>query len=131
MGRIVGTVLAACALSLASGCANLYTRFPTTNAKIEQVYQSSRQAAGLSIIVAFPQMMSDVPGQGYMWENIFTVPLGCLCLCDAVCEAAIDTVCLPFDWPISAKRKRDQEAWQEERRREYEANRKKEEEEVN
>ena len=66
-----------------------------------------------------------------MWENIFTVPLGCLCLCDAVCEAAIDTVCLPFDWPISAKRKRDQEAWQEERRREYEANRKKEEEEVN
>ena len=131
MGRIVGTVIAACALSLASGCVNLYTRFPTTNAKIEQVYQSSRQAAGLSIIVAFPQMMSDVPGQGYMWENIFTVPLGCLCLCDAVCEAAIDTVCLPFDWPISAKRKRDQEAWQEERRREYEANRKKEEEEVN
>ena len=131
MGRIVGTVIAACAFSLAAGCVNLYTRFPTTNAKIEQVYQSSRQAAGLSIIVAFPQMMSDVPGQGYMLENVFTVPLGCLCLCDAVCEAAIDTVCLPFDWPISAKRKRDQEAWQEERRREYEANRKKEEEEVN
>lgn len=131
MGRIVGTVIAACALSLEAGCVNLYTRFPTTNAKIEQVYQSSRQAAGLSIIVAFPQMMSDAPGQGYMLENVFTVPLGCLCLCDAVCEAAIDTVCLPFDWPISAKRKRDQEAWQEERRREYEANRKKEEEEVN
>lgn len=131
MGRIVGTVIAVCALSLAAGCVNLYTRFPTTNAKIEQVYQSSRQAAGLSIIVAFPQMMSDAPGQGYMLENVFTVPLGCLCLCDAVCEAAIDTVCLPFDWPISAKRKRDQGAWQEERRREYEANRKKEEEEVN
>ncbi len=126
--RLLATLLTCAALC---GCVNCYTRFPTTNAKIEQVYQSSRQAAGLSIIVAFPQMMSDVPGQGYMWENIFTVPLGCLCLCDAVCEAAIDTACLPFDWPISVKRKRDQEAWQEERRREYEANRKKEEEEVN
>ena len=130
MGRLVGLALVAFTISFVSGCVNLYTRL-SADAEIEQVYQSSRQAAGLSIIVAFPQLMSDAPGQGYMLVNIFTIPLGCLCLCDAVCEAAIDTVCLPFDWPISAKRKRDQEAWQEERRREYEANRKKEEEEVN
>lgn len=90
------------------GCVNCYTRFPTTNERIERVYQCSREAAALSVIIAFPQMMSDNPGDGgFMWENIFTVPLGCLCLCDAACEAVIDTVCLPFDWPISAARRKD------------------------
>lgn len=89
------------------GCVNCYTRFPTTNERIERVYQCSREAAALSVIIAFPQMMSDNPGDGgFMWENIFTVPLGCLCLCDAACEAVIDTVCLPFDWPISAARRK-------------------------
>ena len=67
-------------------------------------------------------MMSDNPGDnGFQMMNILTIPLGCVVMCDAVCEAVVDTVCLPFDWPISAKRKRDLEAWQEERRREYEA----------
>lgn len=89
------------------GCVNCYTRFPTTNERIERVYQCSREAAALSVIIAFPQMMSDNPGDGgFMWENIFIVPLGCLCLCDAACEAVIDTVCLPFDWPISAARRK-------------------------
>ena len=129
MKKLLATVLMACTMT---GCVNLYTRWPTTDEKITMVYQCSREAAGLSVLVAFPQAMSDCPGDGgFMLENIFTIPLGCLCLCDAVCEVAIDTVCLPFDWPISAKRKRDQEAWQQERRREYEANRKKEEEGVN
>ena len=87
------------------GCVNLYTRCPTTDEKITMVYQCTREAAGLSVLIAFPQMMSDNPGDhGFMWENIFTVPLGCLCLCDAVCEACVDTVCVPFDWPISAAR---------------------------
>lgn len=101
--RIFGIgVLLAC-----EGCVNLYTRFPTTDERIERVYQCSREAAGLSILVAFPQMMSDCPGDnGYMWENIFTVPLGCLCLCDALVEATVDTVCLPYDWPVSASRSR-------------------------
>lgn len=95
------------AVLILGGCVNCYTRFPTTNERIERVYQCSREAAALSVIIAFPQMMSDNPGDGgFMWENIFTVPLGCLCLCDAACEAVIDTVCLPFDWPISAARRK-------------------------
>ena len=94
------------ALLACAGCVNVYTRFPTTSERIERVYQCSREAAGLSILVAFPQMMSDSPGAGYMWENIFTIPLGCLCLCDAAVEAVVDTVCLPYDWPVSASRSR-------------------------
>ena len=96
----VAAVMSAC------GCVNLYTRCPWTNERIDRVYQCSREAAGLSLLVAFPQMMSDCPGDnGYMWENIFTVPLGCLCLCDAAVEACVDTVCLPVDWPLAASRK--------------------------
>ena len=102
MKRIALLMVAAWAFC---GCVNLYTRCPTTDEKITMVYQCTREAAGLSVLIAFPQMMSDNPGDhGFMWENIFTVPLGCLCLCDAVCEACVDTVCVPFDWPISAAR---------------------------
>ena len=89
------------------GCVNMYERAPWTNPEIRSVYQCSRAAAGMSVIVAFPQMMSDNPGDGgFMWENIFTIPLGCVCMCDTACEAVIDTVCLPFDWPISAARRK-------------------------
>ena len=102
---VIGAIIASIGVSLMTGCVNLYTRCPGTDEKITQVYQCSREAAALSIIVAFPQMMSDAPHDAYRWENIFTVPLGCLCLCDAAVEACIDTVCLPVDWPLSASRK--------------------------
>lgn len=98
-------IFAVAVAMLMCGCVNIYTRWPTTSERIERVYQCSREAAGLSMLIAFPQMMSDVPGQGYMWENIFTIPVGCLCLCDAVVEACVDTVCLPVDWPLAASRK--------------------------
>ena len=95
----------ACALAC-SGCVNLYTRFPTTEEQIESVYQCSREAAGLSVLIAFPQIMSDVPkNQGLAVWNLLTIPLGCVCLCDAAAEACIDTVCLPVDWPLAASRK--------------------------
>ena len=97
-------LIVACALAC-GGCVNLYTRCPGTDEKITQVYQCSREAAALSVIVAFPQMMSDGPHDAYIWENTFTIPLGCLCLCDAAVEACIDTVCLPVDWPLAASRK--------------------------
>ena len=102
MKKLLATVLMACTMT---GCVNLYTRWPTTDEKITMVYQCSREAAGLSVLVAFPQMMSDVPNGGFMWENIFTIPVGCLCLCDAAVEACIDTVCLPVDWLLAASRK--------------------------
>ena len=101
---ILGILFAGAIASMFSGCVNLYTRCPTTDEKITMVYQCSREAAGLSVLVAFPQAMNDGPSRGFMWENIFTIPLGCLCLCDAAVEACVDTVCLPFDWPISKGR---------------------------
>ena len=99
------SILILSAALILGGCVNCYTRFPTTNERIESVYQCSREAAALSVLIAFPQAMSDGPSRGFMWENIFTVPLGCLCLCDAAVEACIDTVCLPVDWPLAASRK--------------------------
>lgn len=113
-------ILAAAVLSMFQGCVNFYTRLPITDSRIESCYQSSRSAACLSIIVAFPQMMSDNPGTPkYMIENIFTVPLGCVVLCDAACEAVIDTAMLPIDWPLSEYRNgksesESQNTWYEE-----------------
>lgn len=100
--------IVAITLALAlSGCINAYTRFPTTDEKITNVYQCSRKAAGLSIICSFPQCMSDNPRDGgFMWENCFTIPfLGLPCAVDAVCEACVDTVLLPVDWSLSTLRK--------------------------
>ena len=93
-----------------SGCVNMYERAPWTNPEIQGVYQCSRAAAGMSIIIAFPQMMSDNPSShGFMWENIFTIPLGCVCMLDAACEAVVDTVCFPFDYFISRHRAKKRE----------------------
>lgn len=105
--RFFRWMFAAVALACACGCVNCYTRWPTTDERIDRVYQCSREAAALSLLVAFPQAMSDGPSRGFMWENIFTVPLGCLCMCDAAVEACVDTVCLPVDWPLSAARRKD------------------------
>lgn len=92
-------------LSLASGCVNLLTtRNPFSDCKVGQAYQSTRMAAGASVIVAYPQMMSTTGGNGFEFVNIFTIPLGLLVFCDAVCEFPVDTVCLPFDIPMSISR---------------------------
>lgn len=106
-GWIVLAPLVAALALLLSGCVNCYTRCPGTDGEITEVYQSSRMAAGASLIVAFPQMMSDVPGTGFDPFNIFTIPLGVLVLGDAVAEAAVDTVCLPVDCPLSRARRKD------------------------
>ena len=104
MKNLLTSVLMACALS---GCMNIWTRNPFTKTEITSVYQSSRMMAGGAIVVAFPQMMSDCPSEpAFLPLNLISIPLGGLVMCDAVCEAALDTVFLPFDWPISAYRKR-------------------------
>ena len=97
-----------CALALLAGCVNCYTRCPGTNARIEAVYQPSRTAVECSIICAFPQMMSDCPSDNeFKSYNALTVPLGLLVLCDALCEAVVDTAFLPVDYFISESRKED------------------------
>ena len=104
MKKLFTVALMACALS---GCMNIWTRNPMTKTEITSVYQSSRMMAGVAIVIAFPQMMSDCPSEpAFLPLNLISIPLGGLVMCDAVCEAALDTVFLPFDWPISAYRKR-------------------------
>lgn len=110
MKNLALAILAAC---LCCGCVNVCaTRNPFCSLEVEQCYQSSSMAAGCAVICAFPQMMSDNPRNSgsFMWENIFTIPLGCMVLCDAACEAAIDTVLLPIDWPLSSYRKRKEKS---------------------
>lgn len=89
-----------------SGCVNCYTRCPGTNGKIKGIYQSAKTAAVFSYVVSFPQVMSDSP-KDYRLDlmNIITVPAGIVVFCDAVAEFVVDTICLPFDWPISEYRK--------------------------
>lgn len=95
-----------CALALCAGCVNCYVRCPGTDARIEAVYQPSRAALECSVICAFPQMMSDCPSDdGFKAYNLLTVPLGLLVLCDALCEAVVDTVFLPADCIIARIRK--------------------------
>lgn len=102
MKKLFTAALIACALS---GCMNIWTRNPFTDTEITSVYQSSRTMTSGAIVVAFPQMMSDCPSEpAFILMNLFTIPLGGLVLCDAACEAALDTVFLPFDWPVSARR---------------------------
>ena len=99
-------IFAVAVVASACGCVNCYTRWPTTDERSDRVYQCSREAAALSVLVSFPQAMSDGPSRGFMWENLFTIPfLGLPCAVDAVCEACIDTVCLPVDWPLAASRR--------------------------
>lgn len=84
-----------------SGCVSVaYTRNPFSDSELQVTYQATRTAAMASIIVAFPQMMSDCPSDygAYVPLNILTVPLGLLVLCDAVVEAVPDTVCWPVDF---------------------------------
>lgn len=99
----LSAVLFAVLILATSGCMNLYTRCPGTDGEISSCYQSSGDMLALSMAIAFPQIL--YPGnKGFYWENLFTVPCGLVCLADTACEAVLDTVCLPFDYPISCCR---------------------------
>lgn len=103
MKKALASVLCA---TLLSGCLNLYTRCPGTVARVENCYQSTRTAFSCSVIVAFPQMMSCTPDTGLHWMNAMTIPLGLVGMCDCACEAVLDTVFLPVDYPISCFREK-------------------------
>ena len=51
----------------------------------------------MSYVVMFPQVLPMNESDGLVWQNIFTIPVGCLCFVDVVAEAATDTVCYPVD----------------------------------
>ena len=87
------------------GCVNFANRV-LDNEDITEVYQATKTAAGFSYVLTFPQVMSPTGGEHFMWENLLTIPVGLIGWVDTACEAAIDTVCLPVDWPLSAYRKK-------------------------
>lgn len=95
------------AAALLSGCVNCYTRWPTTDPRIEIVYQPTRTAAAFAIVGSFPQMMSDCPPDSgsFCWENIFTIAfIGLPMAVDTLCEAVLDTALLPVDLILSNQR---------------------------
>lgn len=102
--RVLLLSLASSLLISLTGCMNLYTRCPGTDSKIESCYQSTRWMGTLSVVVAFPQIMSSGASDSFYMENIITIPCGLVCLADTACEAVLDTVFLPFDYPISRYR---------------------------
>lgn len=99
------TILSAAAAAFLCGCMNLYVRCPATDLEIRDVYQSTRTMACASIIASFPTMYNGRGDGTFHWWNAFTiVGLGVPCAADAACEAAVDTIFLPFDWPVSSAR---------------------------
>ena len=43
-----------------------------------------------------------------MWENCISIPFfGLPCLVDTILEGVVDTVCLPYDIPVSIQRQKD------------------------
>lgn len=92
----------AAALSLAaallSGCMNMYTRCPGTDAKVIETYQSTKCMASMSFVVMFPQvMMPSGCNKPMLPENLISIPIGCLFFADTACEAAVDTALWPVD----------------------------------
>ena len=100
----IPALIASLMLLATAGCMNLYTRCPGTDREIASCYQSTEWMFTLSYVVAFPQVMSPGSADEFYWENIITIPCGLVCLADTACEAVVDTVCLPFDYPISIYR---------------------------
>ena len=73
---------------MAGGCMNMYVRAPWTDARIRRTYQSTADMSSLSMVVMFPQMMMSVADRpSFMAENLFTVPVGCVFMCETALEA--------------------------------------------
>lgn len=88
----------ALAAALLTGCMNMYTRCPCTNANIIETYQSTKYMASMSFVVMFPQVMMPSGSNKLMLpENFISIPIGCLFFADTVCEAAVDTALWPVD----------------------------------
>lgn len=108
---LAASILMAAVLASMYGCVNIYTRCPFTEKRITRTYQSTGEAYSLSIVVAWPQIMSDDPGKtGFMVENLISIPIGCMGLCDTACESVLDTVFLPADAVLSSRRNQKRES---------------------
>ena len=110
MSKLLSTVLAASAIVLLGGCANVVLRTPITGEPITKVYQPTREQAEFTAMCACPQaFFSPTGGFGFCAENVFTLPLAVVPAADLVVEAALDTVFLPVDAYLAGSRKNKQD----------------------
>lgn len=110
MSKLLSTVLAASAIALLGGCANITLRTPITSEPITKVYQPTREQAEFTAMCACPQaFFSPTGGFDFCVENVFTIPLAIVPAADLVVEAALDTVFLPVDACLAGSRKNKQD----------------------
>ena len=102
--RTIAYLMLAGLTAIMSGCVNIYTRFPTTSARIESPYQCTKEAAAFSYVVMFPQIILSGRQGVFMWANLISVPAGCVCMCDVPFEAVLDTICIPYDMTVSKEK---------------------------
>lgn len=109
MKKLLSTVLAASAVVLLGGCANVVLRTPITNETITKVYQPTWVQAHLTVACACPQSFySPTGGFDFCVENVFTIPLAIVPAADLVVEAVLDTVFLPADACLAGSRTNNQ-----------------------
>lgn len=103
MNKVIAIYLSSLMLA---GCVNVVSvRNPFSNEKVEEIYQGTKTATTVALVVSFPQMMSDRPSDyGFKPYNMLTIPCGIVCFADVMLESVVDTVCLPFDIPVSKNR---------------------------
>lgn len=110
MSKLLSTVLAASAIALLGGCANLVLRTPLTGKPVTKVYWPTREQAEFAAMCACPQaFFSPTGGFDFCVENVFTIPLAIVPAADLVVEAALDTVFLPVDACLAGSRKNKQD----------------------
>lgn len=110
MSKLLSTVLAASAVVLLGGCANIALRTPVTGKPIAKVYQPTREQAEFTAMCACPQSFYSPTGSlDFCVENVFTLPLAVVPAADLVVEAVFDTVFLPVDAYLAGSRKNKQD----------------------
>ena len=110
MGKLLSTVLAASAIVLLGGCANVVLRTPITSEPITKVYQPTREQAEFTAMCACPQAFFSPTGSfDFCVENVFTIPLAIVPAADLVVEVVLDTVFLPADACLAGSRTNNQD----------------------
>lgn len=110
MSKLLSTVLAASAVVLLGGCANIALRTPLTGKPVTKVYWPTREQAEFTAMCARPQSFYSPTGDfDFCVENVFTLPLAIVPAADLVVEAALDTVFLPVDACLAGSRRKQQD----------------------
>ena len=109
MCKLLSTILAASAVAMFCGCANIVVRTPISSERIIEVYQPTRDQAGFTAACACPQVFFSPTGSfDFCAENVFTLPLAIVPAADLAIEAVLDTAFLPVDAYLAGSRRNTQ-----------------------